>query len=234
VPSGIILTVFLKSEAMSGKAVIWDLDGVIVDTAPYHFEAWRELAQKMGRDFTTEDFRQTFGMRNDDIMRELFGTAIPHKKVETLVREKEEAFRLRIERNITPLPGVLPLLSSLREDGFKLALVSSTPLQNIQMIFSSLGIEGLFECLVSDSDVSKGKPDPEGFLLAARRLELEPRYCVVIEDAVAGVRAAKAAGMKCIAVTGTHPKESLAEADLVVDTLEAVNSRTIELLTQEG
>ena len=211
------------------KAVIWDLDGVIADTAPFHFQAWKELVERRGRNFTREDFRHSFGLRNETILKSIFGE-LSAEEIESLSREKEELFRQKVKGNIKSLPGVLKLLRTLKREKFKIGLVSSTPIENINLILSSLKISGYFDCLISAKDVQRGKPDPEGFLLAAKKLGVEPKYCIVIEDAVAGVEAAKAAGMKCIALTTTHPRDALAKADLVVDNLEGVGKKELRHL----
>ena len=218
---------------MAPNAVIWDLDGVIADTAPFHFLAWQRIARDRGITFTEIDFKQTFGKRNPEIIAEKFSPGLTSAEIETLSIHKEEIFRRIAKQSIKPFPGVLNLLLSLKSAMWKMALASSTPAENIRLIVGALGIAGLFDTVVSDKDVSRGKPDPEGFLLAASRLEVLPIDCVVIEDAVAGVRAAKAAGMKCIAVINTNPAEVLAEADKVVDSLEAVTVNTFKLLLQE-
>ena len=218
---------------MAPNAVIWDLDGVIADTAPFHFLAWQRVARDRGITFTEIDFKQTFGKRNPEIIAEKFSPGLTSAEIETLSIHKEEIFRRIAKQSIKPFPGVLNLLLSLKSAMWKMALASSTPAENIRLIVGALGIAGLFDTVVSDKDVSRGKPDPEGFLLAASRLEVLPIDCVVIEDAVAGVRAAKAAGMKCIAVINTNPAEVLAEADKVVDSLEAVTVNTFKLLLQE-
>ncbi len=109
-----------------------------------------------------------------------------------------------------------------------MALASSAPIENIQLVIETLGINDCFQSIICDRDVTEGKPSPQVFLLAAGRLGVEPGDCIVIEDAVAGVTAAKRAGMYCLAVTGTHPRHSLTEADLVVDTLEAVSTNALE------
>ena len=206
------------------KAVIWDMDGVIADTAPYHFKAWREVFRKKGVDFTEEDFRRNFGQRNDTIVRNTLGKGVSPSEVEAVAREKEAIFRRVLGQNIKPFPGAVPLIKSLRERGFKIALASSAPMENIQIITGGLGVSSYFDSIVTGRDVAEGKPSPQGFLLAAQRLGVVPKDCVVIEDAVAGVIACKRAGMHCVAVTNTHPKEKLAEADLVVDTLEKVTA----------
>jgi beta-phosphoglucomutase family hydrolase len=201
------------------RAVLWDLDGVLVDSAPFHFQAWRELMASLGRELSEVDFRRTFGWRNDAILRDLVGE-LPAAEVERLGARKEALFRRAALGNIVPLPGALALLRLLRERGFKLALVSSTPQGNIDLILGSLGVEEDFEVIVGEEDVKQGKPDPEGFLLAARRLGVPPAECVVIEDAPAGVEAAKRGGMLCVGVSRNRPREVLAEADLVVESLE--------------
>jgi beta-phosphoglucomutase family hydrolase len=201
------------------RAVLWDLDGVLVDSAPFHFQAWRELVASLGRELNEADFRRTFGFRNDAILRDLVGD-LPPGEVVRLGARKEELFRRAALGNIVPLPGALALLRLLHERGFKLALVSSTPHGNIDLILGSLGVEAAFDAIVGEEDVTRGKPDPEGFLLAARRLRVPPEECVVIEDAPAGVEAAKRGGMRCVGVSRDRPRDALANADLVVETLE--------------
>lgn len=212
------------------RAVIWDMDGVIADTAPYHFRAWHEVFQKRGVDFTEADFRRNFGQRNDTIIRNTLGAQTSRGEVEAIAMEKEETFHRVLGQNIKPHPGAVRLIKSLREHGFKIALASSAPIENIQRVTGSLGIYDYFDSIVTGRDVAEGKPSPQGFLLAAQKLGVEPGDCVVIEDAIAGVAAAKRAGMHCIAVTNTHPRERLAEADLVVDTLERVTVDDLEQL----
>ena len=201
------------------RAVLWDLDGVLVDSAPFHFQAWRELFTSLGREFSEADFRHTFGLRNDSILGDLLGD-LPPAEVERLAARKEELFRRAVRGNIAALPGALALLRLLRERGLRLALVSSTPHANIELVLRSLGVETAFDVIVGEEDVTWGKPDPEGFLLAAERLGVPPGECVVIEDAPAGVEAAKRGGMRCVGVCGDRPREALAKADLVVENLE--------------
>lgn len=208
------------------KAIIWDMDGVIVDSGSLHFKAWQELVVEKGVDLSEEEFKKTFGMRNPDILKALFGE-LSHQEITHLSNKKEEKFRRLAKLGIKALPGVVILLKSIKEDGFKQAIASSTPLQNIKLILDTLNIENFFDAIVSAEDVTHGKPDPESFLVAAKRLNVLPEECVVIEDAVAGIMAAKNAGMKSIGVTNTVSKSKLFLADLVVDNLEQVNVDTI-------
>jgi beta-phosphoglucomutase family hydrolase len=212
------------------KAVIWDMDGVIADTAPYHFRAWQEVFRQRGASYTEDDFRHNFGRRNDVIIRDILGSQTPPGEIEAIATEKEELFRHRASSQIEPLPGAIGLMQALKEHGFSQALGSSAPLENISLVTRELGIAGFFRVIVSGREVTEGKPSPQGFLLAAGKLGVRPQDCVVIEDAVAGVSAAKRAGMRCIAVTTTNDRTKLAEADLVVDTLEAVTVSDLENL----
>ena len=211
-------------------AVIWDMDGVLADTAPYHLLAWRETFAKRGINFTEEDFMRGFGIRNDAIIKNTLGKPIIPDEIEAIAREKEATFRRIIGKDIKPLPGALDLLKALDENGVKMAIASSTTIENIHLIIGSLGIADYFRAVITGHDVTEGKPSPKVFLLAARRLGAEPKNCIVVEDAVAGVKAAKSAGMYCIAITNSHPREKLKEADLIVDTLEMVAVKDLERL----
>jgi len=201
------------------KAVLWDLDGVLVDTAPFHFQAWRQLFAGLGREVGEEEFRRTFGLRNDAILRSTLGE-LTEARVRELSQRKEAIFRERIKGNVRPMAGAAALLSRLRQAGLKTAIVSSTPRQNVDVLLHSLKLEDAFDIVIAEEDVKRGKPDPEGYLLAAERLGAEPRRCVVIEDAPGGVEAAKRAGMRCIGLAAERAPDSLAEADLVVASLE--------------
>ncbi len=209
------------------EAVIWDMDGVLADTAPHHLRAWQEIFSKRGINFTEADFKRGFGIRNDAIIRNILGKQVTKDEIEAIAREKEKAFRRIIGQNMSPLPDALRLLQSLDEHGVRMAIASSTTIENIRLIIGGLGIASCFKAVVTGHDVTEGKPSPQVFLLAAQRLGVDPKNCVVVEDAVAGVVAAKSAGMYCLAVTNTHPREKLKEADLIVDTLEAVSIKDI-------
>ena len=205
------------------EAVLWDLDGVIADTGIYHCRAWQDVFGKRGVSFTEEDFMRHFGQRNDTIIRDTLGDNISPEELDIIASEKEENYRRRVAGNIKLLPGAIELLRSLRQHGIKMAIASSAPLENIQIIIQGLDIEDCFQAIVWGREVAEGKPSPQIFLLAAKKLGAKPGNCVVIEDAVAGVAAAKRAGMKCLAIANSHPRNTLREADLIVDTLEAVS-----------
>jgi beta-phosphoglucomutase family hydrolase len=219
----------LTSKSLLG-AVIWDMDGVIVDTAPYHLKAWAETFDKLGINFTESDFSYSFGQRNDTIIARILGKESTPSQVQILSNDKEAIFRRYIMNNVKPLPGVIPLFTALQEYNVKLALASSAPLANINLILDNLEIRHFFQTIISERDVTEGKPNPQVFLVAAERLGVAADNCIVVEDAVAGVRAAKRARMVCVAVTNSHPAESLRDANLIVNSLNEVTVLDLEKL----
>jgi beta-phosphoglucomutase family hydrolase len=205
------------------QAVLWDLDGVIADTGPYHCRAWQEVFSRRGINFTEEHFIKHFGQRNDMIIRDTVGEDITPEELEIIANKKEKAYRRLVAGNIQALPGAVELLASLKRAGIKSAIASSAPPENVSTVIEGLGIDKYFDAIACGREVSEGKPSPQIFLLAAEKLKVNPAGCVVIEDAVAGVTGARRAGMKCLAITNSHSVDSLKEADLIVDTLESVN-----------
>jgi HAD superfamily hydrolase (TIGR01509 family) len=152
------------------------------------------------------------------------------KEVNVIADEKEATFRRLVKGSIKALPGVIELIKALAAAKYQLAVVSSTPEENIELITKTLGIKKYFSLFVNGDDVREGKPSPQCFLLGAEKLGVKAGNCVVMEDAVVGVRAAKRAGMYCIAVANTCLREDIAEADIVVDSLTEINAKTIEEL----
>ncbi len=211
------------------QAVIWDLDGVIIDSAQEHLRAWQRLARETGVTFTEEQFWSTFGRRNDAIIPTIWGTHSP-ERVRELADRKEAYFREFMRETAASLPGAIELLSALHDAGYAQALASSTPMANIQLISEVLGLRRYLSVLVSGETVPRGKPAPDVFLKAAEELEVEPGRCLVIEDAVAGVEAAHAGGMRCIAVAGDRDLPGLRKAEVVVRDLREVTVDTLRRL----
>ncbi len=209
--------------------VLWDLDGTLVDSAGYHWLAWRDTLAAAGRVVTPEDFADTFGKRNDEILHELFGEQLAPAWIEQVSRSKEQAYRRMVrERGIVALPGAIAWLERLRRRGWRQALASSAPRPNIDVVFEALGLARHLDAVVSADEVGSGKPDPAIFLSGARRLGLAPARCVVVEDAPAGLEAARRAGMRSIGVLSTH--HARLAADCVVPSLEALPEDAFERL----
>ncbi len=198
------------------KAFIFDLDGVIVDTARLHYQAWRELANELGFDFTIEDNERLKGvsrMRSLEILLEIGGIVVDEQEKLRLAERKNNRYRQLIMK-LTPadmLPGAKEFLDHSKMLGLKLALASAS--KNTPLILERIGLQDFFDTVVDGNRVTKAKPDPEIFLVAAKDLQVEPQQSVVFEDAVAGIEAAHAAGMKAV---GIGKPQVLTQADLVV------------------
>lgn len=185
------------------KGFLFDLDGVIVDTAVFHFQAWRRLAQKLGGDFTEEQNEQLKGVSRVDSLKKIIewtGAKVSDEEFQTLMVEKNEWY-LELVQGLGPqdaLPGALNFLQTAYDQGIKIALGSAS--KNAPMILEKLGITPLFTAIIDGNNVVNGKPHPEVFLKGAEALGLEPSECVVFEDSIAGVQAAKTGGMSSVGI----------------------------------
>ncbi len=196
-------------------AVLWDLDGTLVDSEVYHWHAWRHIMAAEGVTITYDQFRETFGWRNDAIIPRWLPGASP-AKVARIGEEKEIAYRAMVlEEGLDPLPGVADCVRRLHEHGWLQAVASSAPRENIRVVLEATGLDRCFDATFAAEDVRKGKPDPEVFLTAAARLGVPASRCIVVEDAPAGVEAARRAGMKAVGVgTGRNLHADITAASL--------------------
>jgi beta-phosphoglucomutase len=211
------------------QAVIFDMDGVLIDTYQAHYQSWVELAEAEGLHITESEFASTFGRTSREIIASLWGSnRCDDAQIAELDRRKEAAFRRIIEDNFPAMPGVGNLLRSLHEAGIRMALGSSGPPENVALALDRLGARDLFAAVVTCEDVTRGKPDPEVFLIAAERLGVAPARCAVVEDAPAGVAAANAAGMTSIGLSSTgRTPEDLTAAHLVVRSLAELSPKIV-------
>lgn len=214
------------------RGVLWDMDGVLVSTGEYHFQAWTKTLSARRIPFSREQFRTTFGMNNTGILQLLLGEDADRALIAEISDDKEESFRNAIKGQVQPLPGVRDWLRLLQEWGVRQAIGSSAPPANIDALLDELGIRTYFDAVVSGADLP-GKPDPAVYLEAARQIGVPSKRCVVVEDAVAGVKAAKRGGMRCIAVTTTNPAHELKEADIIVERMSEVSEDDFTRLFQE-
>ena len=198
--------------------VIFDMDGVLVDSAEAHFQSWQRLGRQQGVQLTQEQFSATFGRQNRDIIPLLFGE-VSEPALQEMADRKERIYRDLIRADPPIVDGAMDLVVSLHEAGAQLAVGSSGPRANIDLILEAMGVRNQVGVVVSSDDVSRGKPDPQVFSMACNRLGLPSRHCVVIEDAPSGVEAARAAGAHCVAVLMHHSRESLKRAHRVVEKL---------------
>jgi beta-phosphoglucomutase family hydrolase len=210
--------------------VIFDMDGVLVDSAAPHRESWKRLAAEIGGRITDEQFTRTFGRQNRDIIPILFGP-VDEVRLCVLADRKETIYRDLVRTDPPIVPGVIELIRDLHGRGVRLAIGSSGPLANIRLVLEAMDVSELFTAIVSGDDVTRGKPDPQVFQLAAERLSLPPHRCVVIEDAPVGIQAAKAAGANAVAVALYHPPEVFDGADLTVSSImELAADRVMSLV----
>ena len=204
-------------------AAIWDMDGVLIDSGPAHYHSWRALATEYGASITPEQFRQTFGMRNEEVIAHLFGD-LPVGQAAEMVLRKEANFRAEVRAGRVPTqPGARELLSALGAAGIPQAVATSAPPINAQTVLDALTLGAYFQAVVTGADVRIGKPDPEIFVRAAEKLGRVAAECVVLEDAVVGVAAARAAGARCVALVGSNSAAQLTGADLVVESLSELS-----------
>jgi beta-phosphoglucomutase family hydrolase len=199
------------------KALLFDMNGVLVDDMPFHERAWVALAARHGRVLTTEEFRREMsGRRNRDNLRHVFGDALSETEMRAYQAEKEQEYRDAFRAHLAPLPGTIDLIEAARAAGWRTAVVTSAPPANIDFVLDGLDLRRRFDDVVGEADVKKAKPDPEIYLTAARRLDAPPDRCIVFEDSLAGVAAGRAAGMPVVGVTTTHPASDLRDCSLVV------------------
>jgi len=185
---------------MSG-AVLWDLDGTLVDSEEYHWRAWKETLDRAGVGITHQDFLASFGQRNDAILAKWLGKNAGAGKIEQIGNDKEERYRELVRHEgLLPLPGAAEWVERLHHEGWRQAIASSAPRSNVETVLDALRMRPWFQATVSAEDVREGKPAPDVFLSAAAHLSTEPHGCVVVEDARAGIEAAQRAGMRSIAV----------------------------------
>ncbi len=215
-----------------GYAVLWDVDGVIIDSAEQHRQAWEQMAREEGLPYSDAAFWATFGMRNADVLPRAFGVYGPPERIARLGDYKEELYRDLLRREAVALPGAKELMTALHTAGYRQALGSSAPVANLRIIIELLGLGDLLDGYISGETVAHGKPAPDIYLGAARLLDVAPAHCLVFEDAPAGVVAAHAGGMRCLGVrrAGQPDAPGLEAADYVATTLREVNVALVDRL----
>jgi beta-phosphoglucomutase len=214
------------------RAVLWDMDGTLIDSEEFHWISWRKAMANEGIAITRDQFRAASGQRNDSIIPRWLGTTATPERIERISNAKEELYRQLVRtEGVTALPGVASWLYRLHEQGWLQAIASAAPRANIEIVCDALFASHLFQGIVSADDVVKGKPDPEVYLIAAARVGASADKCIVVEDAVAGVEGARRAGMRSI---GVSHNGSRLPADVVVRSLELLDPDVFETLLQRS
>lgn len=204
--------------------VIFDWDGIIIDSSQCHEKSWDVLATEEGLSLPTGHFQKSFGMRNEMIIPQILHWTNDPGEINRLSLRKEALYReIMMKEELSPLPGVVEFLAVLKDLNIPCAIGTSTHRLNIQVALQHLGIGDFFDAIVCGEDVAEGKPSPQVFLIAAGRIKCNPRHCVVFEDAPAGIAAAHNGGMKAVGVATTRPASMLKDADIVVQSLDELN-----------
>ena len=214
------------------RAVLWDVDGTLIDSAEYHWLTWRATLSEEGFDLTRERFEASFGRRNDELLRDYFGADFSSDEIKRIGEAKEARYRELVRtQGVEPLPGVRHWLKRLKAAGWQQAIASSASPLNIAAILTALDMASYFGAIASAEDVERGKPDPQIFLVAASKLGVPAARCIVVEDAPAGIEGARRAGMRSVGVLTSHAS---LEADLVVRTLEELSTDAFDRLLSGG
>jgi beta-phosphoglucomutase family hydrolase len=222
----------MEFQVAATRAVLWDMDGTLVDSAEYHWQAWRNTMSREGCPITHEQFQATFGQRNDSILRQWLGEKVTSELRQRIGDTKEALYRQHVRQHgISALPGALEWIHLLQKHGWAQAIASAAPRANIETILEVLRVRECFEAIVSAEDVRRGKPDPEVFLIAASKLGVTPEHCIVVEDAEHGIEAARAARMKSI---GVSQNDKHLPADIVVRSLDLLDEKAFDRLLCSG
>lgn len=204
-------------DTLGCRAVIFDLDGTLIDNNAYHLKAWLSYLERAGIHVTEEEYRKNFnGRTNKDVIEHIFQRTMPDEEAMKFALEKEALYREIYAPYIKPVDGLPDFLESLHQLSIPMAIATSGIQVNIDFMFDHLPIKHYFKAVLNSSHIQKGKPDPEIYLKTAAALNIAPGECLVFEDATVGIISAKRAGMKTIAITTTQTKEELSAADFII------------------
>ena len=211
------------NEPFPFKGVIFDMDGTLIESTEADYLAWQRTFADFGRELTFFDYKPLLGIKSADVIRKTLGV-IDEDEVKKCLATKLQYFKeIMRTQGIQPVLGAKQLLQQVKNLPGKMALATSSRREKMNMVMTDLKFLDYFDEIVTGEEVINSKPAPDVFLLAAKKLNLNPEDCVVLEDAVSGVSAAKAAGMKCIAITTTHSADLLTEADIVIDSFDKID-----------
>lgn len=214
------------------KAVIFDLDGTIIDNNPFHRKAWTEFLKKYNISLDKFDYNQLFGKHNKEILSIVFDKKLNTEEARQLAYEKEAVYRKIYKTYIKPQKGLKDLLNKLKELDIKMGIATSAPAENLNFVLDELKIRNYFDVCADASKVKKSKPDPEIFLLVAKKLHAEPHECLVFEDSPSGIIGALNAGMKTIGINVVDPELAKDHCDLVIDHFGQFHSKINQYIVQ--
>ncbi len=210
-------------------AVIFDMDGVLVENSEFHDRAWQMICKKYNSKKTTEEIRNIFGGTNYMFVAELLGKT-EDEEIKAIAKEKEALYREIYKEHIRLPEGLSDLLNELKQNNISMAVATSAPKVNLDFVLDKLHIRHFFEVLIDESFVKNGKPDPEIYRITAQQLNIAPENCIVFEDSVFGIQSAKANGMKVIGITTTFSSEQINFADLVIGSFSEINFSSLKTI----
>ncbi len=221
----------MMMEKKMDKALIFDMDGVIVNNDRYHCLSWMEFAKQHDKTVGFDEVKSWFGSTNRTILENLFDNRLDPEQIVRMGREKEEIYRRMYAADIRPVDGLPEFLGSLG-GAYRIGVATSAPTENVEFVLRETGLRAYFEAITDESDIRKGKPDPEIFLKAAGKLGVNPSQCLVFEDSFHGIEAARSAGMHVVGLATTHKPEDLKNTDLVIRNFFEINTQKLdEILT---
>ena len=216
---------------MKPEAVIFDLDGTLIDNNSYHIEAWKIFYEKIGKEYSKEEYLKNINGRiNKDIFNYIFKTTLTADEIKNYDAEKEAMYRDLYAPHIQPIKGLIHFLEQLQNAAIPMAIATSGQSPNINFMFDNLPLKKYFASVIDATQIANGKPHPEIFLKAAASVHAEPQFCIAFEDSIAGIRSAKDAGMKVIGLATTHAREEISEAHYVINDYSEISLATIEAM----
>ncbi len=220
---------------MKPQGIIFDLDGTLIDNNAYHIEAWKAFYKKMGLQFSVDEYKNKINGRiSKAIFPYVLNKELSDDEISVYDNEKESLYRQLYASHIRPVGGLINFLEQLHKECYPMAVATSGLPPNIDFMFENIDIKKYFRAIINASNITTGKPHPEIFLKAAEALLVNPKKCIAFEDSVAGIRSAKAAGMKVVALTTTHAAEDVQEADLIInDYTEITPEQLVQLIQKE-
>lgn len=212
----------------SNRAFIFDMDGVVVQNDRYHYEAWKQFAGQHGKSVGFDEVKSWFGSTNEAILSRFFGRELSKEEVMKFASQKEALYREIYSPHIHPLDGLKEFLEEAKENGFQIGLATAAPPENVDFVLKATGFVDHFDEITDDTRITRGKPDPEIFLVTAEKMNIEPGNCIVFEDSLYGIEAARKAGMKVVAVSTTHSKAIFQDVERVISDFSEINIREAE------
>ncbi len=214
------------------KALIFDMDGVLISNDRFHYLAWQEFARQHGKTVRFDEVKSWFGSTNESILINFFDRQLSGDEINKYAYEKEKIYREIYSPHIKPLEGIKELLDVASADGYEIGLATSAPPENVEFVLEKTNLAKYFKAITDDTQISNGKPDPEIFILTGQKLDIRPSRTIVFEDSFYGIEAAKKAGMKVIAVASTHSPDKLQHADRVVVDFKELGIQELDSLIE--